>query len=315
MTRTDSGLPTVVMMGVHVLDVLVRPVERIPDGQDGQLVEDIRMTAAGTAGGTAITLAKLSANVLSAGAVGADAVGDLLVSLLNRGGVNTTHLLRRDDFPTSASVLPIRNDGSRPAFHVIGANASYSAEDAPWDAIAAADHLHLGGPEFMGGDAAARVLAFAHEHGTTTSADVLAPCDPGLLSWLAPMFPHLDHLLPNAEQIRGFVGAVDLEEGCRILLEQGVGCIAVTDGAAGAVVVDASQVVRVPAFDVTVVDTTGCGDAFSAGYIRGLMEGLTLQECATLGCATAAMVAGGLGSDFGHFDLVSVRDLCVGRSS
>ena len=56
-----SGEMTAIAMGVHVLDVLVRPVEAIPEGQGGQLVEEIRVTAAGSAGGTAITLAKLGA--------------------------------------------------------------------------------------------------------------------------------------------------------------------------------------------------------------------------------------------------------------
>ena len=63
-----------VTMGVHVLDVLVRPVEEIPEGQGGQLVEQIRITAAGSAGGTALTLAKLGAETLSAGAIGTDEV-------------------------------------------------------------------------------------------------------------------------------------------------------------------------------------------------------------------------------------------------
>ena len=61
---------TVIAMGVHVLDVLVRPVEEIPEGQGGQLVDQIKMTAAGSAGGTALTLAKLGATVHSAGAIG-----------------------------------------------------------------------------------------------------------------------------------------------------------------------------------------------------------------------------------------------------
>jgi sugar/nucleoside kinase (ribokinase family) len=50
-----------ITLGVHALDVLVRPVQEIPEGQGGQLVEEIRMTAAGTAAGTAITLAKFGA--------------------------------------------------------------------------------------------------------------------------------------------------------------------------------------------------------------------------------------------------------------
>ena len=151
-----SGEMTAIAMGVHVLDVLVRPVEAIPEGQGGQLVEEIRVTAAGSAGGTAITLAKLGARVRSAGAIGTDAVGDMLIQLLERDGVDTSLLVRREDLQTSASVLPIRPNGDRPAFHVIGANQSYGPDDAPLDEIAAATHLHLGGPEFMGGEAAAR---------------------------------------------------------------------------------------------------------------------------------------------------------------
>ena len=117
MTDTDM---TVIAMGVHVLDVLVRPVEEIPEGQGGQLVDQIKMTAAGSAGGTALTLAKLGATVHSAGAIGADPIGDLLVTLLERDGVDTSLLVRRDSEQTSSSVLPIRPDGSRPAFHVVG---------------------------------------------------------------------------------------------------------------------------------------------------------------------------------------------------
>src|SRR5947207_935001 len=129
--------------------VLVRPVEAIPEGQGGALVDEIKITAAGSAGGTAITLAKLGAKVLSAGAIGSDAVGDMLVSLLERDGIDTRHLVRRDDVQTSASVLPIRPSGERPALHVIGANATYGPDDVPWDALRDATHLHLGGPEFM----------------------------------------------------------------------------------------------------------------------------------------------------------------------
>ena len=295
-----------IAMGVHVLDVLVRPVEAIPDGQGGQLVEEIRMTAAGSAGGFALVLAKLGAEVRSAGAVGSDPVGDMLLRLLERDGVDTSLLLRRDDVQTSASVLPIRPDGSRPAFHVVGANGTFGPDDAPWDAIEGATHLHLGGPEFMGGEAAAKILSFARSKGVTTSADVLAPGDQGIVEWIAPALEHLDFFLPNDEQVTGFTGEDDVEAACRALVERGVGCVAATCGADGVVLVDASSTERVPAFDIEVVDTTGCGDAFSAGFLRGLGLGRSRTEAAVLGCATAAHVAQGLGTDFGAFDLESV---------
>jgi sugar/nucleoside kinase (ribokinase family) len=296
-----------VTIGTHVLDVLAQPVESIPDGQGAQLVEQIKMSAAGAAGGTALVLAKLGAQVHTAGAVGTDAAGDMLVMLLDRAGVDTSHLVRVDGLATSASVLPIRPDGSRPAFHVIGANAAYGPDLAPWAAIADATHVHLGGPEFMGGEAAARILSYARENGAVTSVDILAPGDPGLLEWIAPALPHVDYLLPNDEQVLGFTGATDLVAGCRALLDRGARCVAATAGAEGALVVDADGVTRVPAQEIAVVDTTGCGDAFSAGFLKGLSLGRTPVEAAALGCAAAALVAQGLGTD--HGDVKAFQDL------
>jgi sugar/nucleoside kinase (ribokinase family) len=295
----------VVALGVHVVDVLVRPVEEIPEGQGGALVEEIRITPAGSAGGTAITLAKLGADVQSAGAIGQDELGEVLLELLGHFGVDTSLLVRRQDVQTSASVLPIRPDGSRPAFHVVGANATYNSADAPWDAIAQADFLHLGAPEFMGGEEAAKILRFAREHDTVTSADLLAPGEQAadIVDWVGPMFEHLDYLLPNEEQVLGLTGAEDVGAGCQELIRRGVACVAATCGAQGAVVVDGQGAEHVPALEVEVVDTTGCGDAFSAGFLRGVALERSRRDAAVLGCAVAGLVAGGLGSDHGDFDL------------
>jgi sugar/nucleoside kinase (ribokinase family) len=301
-----------IAMGVHVLDVLVRPVEEIPEGQGGQLVEQIKVTPAGSAGGAAVVLAKLGAEVMSAGAIGSDAAGHMLVQLLQSHGIDTSLLVRREDVQTSASVLPIRPNGDRPAFHVVGANGTYGPDDAPWDAIADADYLHLGGPEFMGGEAAAQILSRAREGGAVTSADILAPGEPGLLDWIAPCFGELDYLLPNEEQVLGFTGETDLGAGCRALIERGVGCVAATRGADGVLIVDAEGDEGVPAFEVDVVDTTGCGDAFSAGFLRGLSLGRERRDAAVLGCAAAALVAQGLGTDYGDFDLDAADRLEAG---
>ena len=159
----------------------------------------------------------------SAGAIGDDELGNVLVALLDAFGVDASLLVRRDDVQTSASVLPIRPDGSRPAFHVVGANATYGAADAPRDAIAAADFLHLGAPEFMGGEQAADILSFAREHGTVTSADILAPGQQAaeIVDWIGPAFEHLDYLLPNEEQVLALTGRDDVVAGCEALMERG----------------------------------------------------------------------------------------------
>jgi sugar/nucleoside kinase (ribokinase family) len=81
--------------------------------------------------------------------------------------------------------------------------------------------------------------------------------------------------------------------------------LAVTCGAEGALVVDRQGKQRVPAFAIDVVDTTGCGDAFSAGFVYGIHSGRTPHDAAVLGNAVAALVAQGLGSDHGDFDLAA----------
>src|SRR3954467_8167969 len=122
----------------------------------------------------------------------------------------------------------------------------------------------------MGGEAAAAILSRARSAGVVTSADILAPGDMGGLEWIAPALEHLDYLLPNDEQVLGFTGESDLEAGCRALVERGVGCVGATCGADRVLLVDAGGAERVPAFEIEVVDTTGCGDAFSAGFLHGL---------------------------------------------
>lgn len=296
-------------VGVHVLDTHVIGIESIPGGSDGQLVETIRMSAAGTAGGTALVLSRIGAEVLSFGAVGSDPIGDTLLALLAREGVDTSGLVRKDDQQTSASVIPVRPNGDRPAWHCIGANGAFTLDDLDRAALDGITHLHLGGPEFLGGEAAGELLAHARSIGATTSLDILAPGDPDMLAWIAGALPHTDYLLPNDEQVLGFTGASSLADGARALVDAGAGCVAVTQGAKGALVVTADEVIEVPAYPIEpdrLVDTTGCGDAFSAGFLRGLSLGRDLRAAARLGCATAAQVAQGLGTDAGSYDLDTV---------
>jgi sugar/nucleoside kinase (ribokinase family) len=301
----------VAAVGVHVLDSHVLGIESIPDGSEGQLVEGIRFSPAGTAGGTAVVLARLGADVTSYGALGTDPIGDSLLAMLDREGVDTSGLVRKADHQTSSSVIPVRPNGDRPAWHCIGANGAFTLDDLDRERLVGVTHLHLGGPEFLGGEAAGELLAHARSLEATTSVDVLAPGDPGMLEWIAAALPHTDYLLPNDEQVLGFTGASSLADGARALVEAGAGCVAVTQGAKGALVVTADEEIEVPACSVDVVDTTGCGDAFSAGFLRGRSLGLGLAESARLGCVVAGQVAQGLGTDHGSYTLATVQELGV----
>lgn len=293
----------IAVVGVHVLDTHVIGITSIPEGSQGQLVETIKLSPAGTAGGTAVVLSRLGAQVYSFGAVGIDAMGDALLAMLSREGVDVSGLVRTSASQTSASVIPVRPNGDRPAWHCVGANAGFGLDDLDLDQVVKASHLHLGGPEFLGGSAAGELLRYAKTNGLSTSVDILAAGDPGLLQWIADALPYTDYLLPNDEQVLGFTGAPDLLTGAQQLLAAGPGCVAATQGSKGALVVSGGETVEVPAFAVEVVDTTGCGDAFSAGFILGRALGRDFRAAARLGCATAAHVAGGIGTDAGEYDL------------
>ncbi|SDG67800.1 carbohydrate kinase family protein [Pseudonocardia oroxyli] len=305
----------VVCLGAHILDVLGRPVVDIPAGQGRRVLDEIRITAAGTAGGTKVDLAKLGADVVSVGPVGADASGRMLRALLEDHGVDTSGLVVKPA-ATPTTMLPIRPDGSRPALHAPGAMPLLAAGDLDPDLVAGADVLHVGGPDVLGDfavDVLPDLLRHARAHGTVVSVDLLSTARPALLDRLGALWPLVDHLLPNDDQLRSLTGRTDpgsdLGEAAAVLRERGVGTVVVTRGGDGCLVVSAAGAEALPARPVPVVDTTGCGDAFTAGYLVGLGRGGTLADAARLGTAAASLVAQGLGSDAGIVDLPSTLRL------
>lgn len=306
----------VVCLGAHILDILGRPVTDIPAGQGRRVLDEIKLTAAGTAGGTAVDLAKLGAEVSSIGAVGDDASGRMLRLLLTDHGVDISGLAEKPGTATPSTILPIRPDGSRPALHAPGAMGLLVEADVDLDVIAGADALHLGGPDVLGDfgiEVLPRIAEHAAAHGATVSMDLLSVGRPELLDDLAALWPHLHYFLPNDDQLRALTGSDDLEKGARTLIGRGVGTVAVTRGAQGALLVSAADVIEVPALRVDVVDTTGCGDAFSAGFLVGLLSGKSQVDAAWLGTAAAAQVAQGLGSDAGIVDLATTLTLLAAK--
>ncbi|MEA2527934.1 MAG: hypothetical protein QOF73_5161 [Thermomicrobiales bacterium] len=297
---------TVVSLGIHILDVLGRPVTRIPLKQDVDLIEEIRLTVAGTAAGTSVDLAKLGAQVVAMGAIGKDAAGHFILDTMGRYGIDTSSLRLKDGVQTSATMLPIRPNGERPALHVLGANAELTLDDIDWDAIAAADHLHFGGTYLMpklDGEPTREILKFAKEHGKTTTLDLIAIPRSDLLQVIEPCLPYVDYFMPGLDEARMICGLEDRQEVIRFFLDRGVGHTVFKMGAEGSSIASRDGEIRIPAFNVPVVDSTGCGDAYCAGFIVGLSMGWDLERAGRLGTAASALVITGLGSDAGIVDL------------
>jgi sugar/nucleoside kinase (ribokinase family) len=193
-----------------------------------------------------------------------------------------------------------------------GANGHLTLGDVDFDAIAEADLLHVGGVDVLGkfaGEPLLEVMAFARSRGVPTSLDVLGPCDERIAARLAPALRDADYFLPNADQLTGLTGCAEPAEAAAALRRLGVGCVVATLGADGSLVSSERGQSFLPAFDVPVVDTTGCGDAFAAGFIVGVLSGRDEESAAWLGTAAAAQVVQGLGSDAGIRDLDSTLAL------
>src|SRR6185436_3100442 len=144
---SSPAVSTVAVIGPHLVDVLGRPVSEIPQGQGSVVLDEIRVTVAGTGGGAAVDLAKLGISVSSFGAIGDDVLGRLLITQLQEHGVDTAGLVTRRGEKTAATILPIRPNGERPALHVPGTMASLQAADVDGAALLGADAVLFGGPE------------------------------------------------------------------------------------------------------------------------------------------------------------------------
>ena len=302
----------VVSLGVHIVDVLGRPVSHIPPGQGRLLLDEIRITAAGTAAGTAVDLAKLGADVVVMGAIGDDLLADFLTSVLDSHGIDTHLLARKQGVQTSATILPIRANGERPALHTPGATSSLTEADIDLAAIGTADVLHIGGPDVLGrfaGGPLLRVLEFARGNGVTTTMDVLSARDSTAWDRLRPLLRHVQYFMPNDEQLAALTGVADLSEAAAMVLGHGTGAVLVSRGDKGCALVTAGGRIDLPAFPAQVVDTTGCGDACSAGFITGLLRGWAAEDAAWLAMAAASLVATGLGSDAGIVDFDGTLDV------
>jgi sugar/nucleoside kinase (ribokinase family) len=189
---------------------------------------------------------------------------------------------------------------------VLGANAALTIEDINFEAIKQADFLHFGGTYLMpklDGEPTREVLRFAKEHGVTTTLDLIAIERPDLLQVIEPCLPYVDYFMPGLEEARMISGLHDRQDVIRFFLDRGVGHTVFKMGAEGSSIATRDGEIRIPAYKVPVVDSTGCGDAYCAGFIVGLSLGWDLERAGRLGTAASALVITGLGSDAGIVNL------------
>jgi sugar/nucleoside kinase (ribokinase family) len=281
---------TFVVLGDAMLDVTVRMRHPLAYGSDTPA--DITQSPGGSAANTAAWLGRTGHRTVFVGAVGDDAAGDAITRALRSCGVEVA--VTRVSSPTGTCVVLVDPTGERTMLPDTGANASLDPHGAD-RFLGPLGHLHVSGYALMHATTAAPVLDLvvrARAAGTTVSVD---PASAEPLRHGAPFvvaaLAEADVILANEEEADVLAGSGD---------PHGLGrpdaTVVVKCGARG---VRARQgVVRVDqsAPPCEVVDTTGAGDAFAAGFLPAWRAGLDLAEAAAAGQALAATVVARVGA-------------------
>ena len=298
-----------VFVGLTILDVAGRPVDAVPEGGNVAFIDEIRMNPAGTAAGAVMNAAKLGLKTASVACVGEDSMGDFILDEYRRMNIDCSMMQRTDTCRTSATILPIRPNGERPALHSRGASDELFVDEGDFDQVCDARFLHHGGTGLLNSmdqGQSTRLLAHAKANGLVTTFDLIAPNDQ-TMALLADLLPHVDYFMPSMEEAAFLSGETEPEAIAEVFMQLGAGTCIFKWGEKGSFIRTPERSVRIPAFKVDVSDTTGCGDSYCGGFIAGLAIGEGLDDAARLGTAASGLVATGLGSDAGVIDLESTR--------
>jgi len=293
----------VVCLGNVLVDVLVSPVDGLPPKGGLLPVERVEMALGGCASNTALALARLGVPVSLWGKIGKDRLGDLAHNDLAQEGVGVSGLLRDPASTTSATVVLVDSKAQRSFLHALAANDRTSLKDLRLSRLSNFEHLHIGGyflfPRLDGGPMA-KVLREAKRRGLTTSLDTAWDLKGRWMKALRPCLPYLDHFMPSEREVRKLLGHCDPRRAARTFLGLGVRHFILKRGGKGSLLFTRNGgEVQAPAFKARVVDTTGAGDCFCAGFLKGLSLKWGLGDCLRLGNAAGACAVGELGATAG----------------
>ena len=289
-------------MGFYTFDCLGWPFTEIPPGGGCYPLDELTLAVSGAAGTAVIAAAKMGLKTLAVGGVGDDLMGDWVVQRLRHFGVDTSTMQREKGWKTSSSIVTTRADGSRPALHMAGATGNFFVTAAELPKVIAAKVFHAGGVGLMHAmdkGRTAEVVSAAKAAGAISTVDIFAG-SPNDMPAVAGVLPYTDYFLPSIEEARALTGLFDMGDAARYFIGLGVEACVFTLGVDGAYYHDRSGLsFRMPAFDVQVKCTCGCGDAFNAGFAVGLVKGFDIETTLRFAQATAALNATGLGSQAG----------------
>ncbi len=249
-------------------------------------------TPGGSAGNTAFALARLDVSSRFVGVIGDDQSGTYYRDAFEEIGGDASRIRIKGEMPTALCLSMVSPDGERTMRTHLGAAATLNAANVTLDDFAGYGHAHVEGYLLFNPELMRHVLQTAQDAGCSTSVDlasfeIVAASQNHLAALLKN---YVDMVFANEEEAETFAGTSDLDACARVLADC-CDTVAIKTGAEGALLKNGGQSCRIPAESVdAVVDTTGAGDLWAAGFLSGLQRGGSLEQAGIAGSILGAAV-------------------------
>jgi sugar/nucleoside kinase (ribokinase family) len=287
----------VLVIGELNVDMIVSGLPALPSLGREILASGLHTVMGSSSAICAAGLARLGAVVDFLGKVGVDSTGDFATGQLRRLGVGTDHVIHDRAVPTGVTIS-LTYPSDRAMVTYLGCISQLRLEDVDTSILGRYSHLHVGSYFLQRGLRAGLPELFRQARGAGLTTSLDTGHDPDEV-WggdeLLRLLALVDVFLPNEEEARAIAGVDDTENALRELAKWGR-LVVVKCGPSGAMALRGGQIVRIPGFRVDVVDTTGAGDSFNAGFIYAhAIEGLRLEDALRFANACGALSATGFG--------------------
>jgi sugar/nucleoside kinase (ribokinase family) len=258
-------------------------------GQAEQVVDAARMFVGGSGAITACGAARLGLRTAFVGTVGDDAFGRFMLEALSDRSVDTSACVVTNVTPTGISVVLSSGD-DRATLTSTGAMRELRADAVDAALLARTRHVHVSSFFLLRelADGIPELFERAHAVGATTSIDPNWDPSGGWDGGLLALLSATDVFFPNSAEARALTGLDDVDVAAQALAERGA-IVAVKLGQGGGLAIEGDDDVRSESIPIDVVDTTGAGDSFDAGFLAGRLAGWPLDRCLALAVACGSL--------------------------